>query len=105
MNVTEHNKLVRDKIPDIIKNQGGLPHVRILNEIEFGIELIRKLHEETKEFDESHEIEELADIFEVVYSIADLYGYKIEEIIDAMVAKREKNGGFRSRIFLTTVER
>ena len=64
--MTEYGKLVRDKIPQVIRAQGETPHIRVLEGPEFHDALERKLQEEAAEYLESRELTELADILEVV---------------------------------------
>ena len=64
-----YNKLVRDKIPEIINNDNRKAIIRILNNEEYFNELKQKLQEEVKEYLEDNNIEELADIVEVIYGI------------------------------------
>jgi predicted house-cleaning noncanonical NTP pyrophosphatase (MazG superfamily) len=66
----KYNKLVRDKIPDIIMRRGDKPVTQILDAGAYRRELRRKLQEEVAEFGESGEVEELADVLEVVYALA-----------------------------------
>ena len=70
-----YNKLVRDKIPEIIKNNGEEPIIEILNDIDYKKELEKKLYEEYLEVIESsglNRLEELADMLEVIKSLAAL---------------------------------
>jgi len=64
-----HDKLVRDRIPEIIERQGGHPSVRILDQEEYVHCLERKLDEEVEEYHRNKNPEELADILEVVYAL------------------------------------
>ena len=64
------DKLVRDKIPQIIEASGKTPITRILDREEYMTCLETKLDEEVCEFHESKAMEELADILEVVYAPA-----------------------------------
>lgn len=98
-----YNKLVRDKIPEIIKENGKTCKFKIVNENEYKKELIRKLYEEIAEFEEAWNVEELADIFEVMYSIIDIGEFDIDQIMKIRLKKREKRGGFEKRIFLESV--
>lgn len=105
-NLKKYNKLVRDKIPDKIKNNGEKPITRILDDNEYKIELEKKLHEELNEVLNSSgtdRIEELADMLEVMISLANIEGMNLEDIIDACDKKRNKNGGFQKKIFLDDV--
>lgn len=95
-----YNKLVRDKIPEIIEAEGKKPIFRTLDDEEYIVELERKLYEEANEYLESESIEELADILEVVYSLCEANGQSIHELEKICNAKRKKRGGFSKRIFL-----
>lgn len=93
-----YNKLVRDKIPEILDKKGVLYEKRIANNEEYKIELIEKLHEEIQEFSELGDIEELADIVEVVEAFKKLPEYSnLHNIVNK---KREEKGGFDERIIL-----
>ena len=63
-------------------------------------ELNTKLSEEVNEYLESSELEELADIFEVLYAILDAKKVSKEDLEDIRIAKVEKRGAFKERIFL-----
>ncbi len=98
------NKLVRDNIPDIIKENNEIPVTKILSDEEYKKELLKKLLEEANEVNNSKTkgelLEELADVFEVLMSLAKLEGEKLDTIIDIAKQKRLKRGGFSKRIFL-----
>jgi len=98
-----HNKLVRDKIPDIISAAGQHPTTRVLDDREYLTALIKKLEEELAEFVSDLSIEELADIQEVVYAITTAIGKTTDELEQARAAKAMKNGVFRNKIFLKEV--
>lgn len=93
-------KLVRDKIPEIIKEHGEQPRIRILEAAEYKKELEKKLDEETAEYHDSKELEELADILEVVYALCEADGHTRKELYQICEKKREKRGGFAGKIFL-----
>lgn len=102
----KYNKLVRDKIPSIITNNGEIPVTRILNDEEYKIELERKLYEEYQEVINSKNIdrlEELADMIEVIKALANLEGKNLQDIILIAEQKREKRGGFKDKIYLERV--
>ncbi len=99
-----HNKLVRDRIPEIIEKSGKTAYCRILNNEEYIKELDSKLNEECAEYQADKSIEELADILEVMYAIAQARGYSIEELEQVRIEKAEKRGGFKDRIYLEKVE-
>lgn len=96
----EFNKLVRDKIPEIISNSGKTPIIRILDDIEYVSFLEKKLDEEVAEYRESKEIEELADVLEVVYALCNAQGHSVEELMDIYQKKHEERGGFSEKILL-----
>lgn len=70
-----HNKLVRDKIPEIIEKSGKKAITRTLTQEEYLSELDRKLNEECEEYQADKSLEELADMLEVMYAIAEARGY------------------------------
>ena len=100
----KYNKLVRDNIPRIIKNDGLEFKTRILNEEEYEVELRKKLVEEATELSEATNIEEkiyeLADIYEIIEYI--LMTNKIDKRqVDIMrIKKNMKKGSFEDRVFL-----
>ena len=98
------NKLVRDRIPEIIEGNGEIVVTRILDEAEYKLELEKKLLEECNEVlsavSHDERIEELADVLEVLCAIGSLEGTDLEKIISVMNSKREKRGGFSQKIFL-----
>lgn len=97
-----YNKLVRDKIPAIMEAQGKTPIVRILDDAEYSNHLERKLDEEVCEFHSDKNLEELADILEVVYALAADMGHSKEELLSVYEHKHEERGGFCDRIFLVS---
>ena len=98
-----HNKLVRDKIPDIIKFSGKQAVTHVLTDEEYLVELDRKLTEECAEYQADKSLEEMADVLEVLYSIAVARGYSVEELERVRAEKAEKRGGFADKIFLEEV--
>ena len=101
-----YNKLVRDKIPEIIEGKNETPVTRILDDDEYKLELEKKLYEEYKEVIESFgedRLFELADMIEVIKSLALLSGKTLEDIIEFANGKRNKRGGFEKKIFLEKV--
>ncbi len=99
-----YNKLVRDKIPEIIMKSGTTAHCRVLDTDDYISELDRKQNEESAEYQTDKNIEELADILEVIYAIAEARGYSATELERVRLEKSEKRGGFSQRIFLENVE-
>ena len=93
-------KLVRDKIPQIIEASGETPITRILERDEYLACLEAKLDEEVREFHESKEPEELADILEVVCALAEAQGCSRQQLQEIYQKKNAARGGFEKRIFL-----
>jgi predicted house-cleaning noncanonical NTP pyrophosphatase (MazG superfamily) len=98
-----YNKLVRDKIVEIIENEGGTATYNILNTNEFIEGLNKKLIEETKEFIEENDIEKLADIYEVLNKIIELRNINIKEVEKIMEKKAEEKGKFEHKVYLKDV--
>lgn len=101
-----YNKLVRDNIPNIIKNNGETPIIRILTNEEYKQELEKKLYEEYQEVLESSgedRVEELADMLEVIKALAKLENKDLDDIIKAANQKNSKRGSFNDKIFLEKV--
>ena len=99
-----HNKLVRDKIPDIIENAGKTLVTHILSDDEYLSELDRKLNEECAEYQADKSIEELADMLDVMYAITKARGWSVSELEAVRREKAEKRGGFGKKIYLEYVE-
>lgn len=95
-----YNKLVRDKIPEIMVSNGAKPVIRILTDEEYLEELNKKLLEEVNEYLESKEVLELADIEEVLIAILNLKGIKKEDFDNLRMDKVNKRGAFKEKIFL-----
>ena len=99
-----YNKLVRDNIPEIMIKNGAKPITRILSQEECLIELNKKISEEVNEYLESGNIEEIADIEEVILAILNAKGVKKEELETIRKEKVKKRGAFNKRIFLESEE-
>ena len=95
-----HQKLVRDKIPEIIRKEGRIPICYTLEEKDYKKELDRKLQEEVTEYLKDDTIEELADIIEVIEAILDYKQITLDNFRKIKQEKRNKKGGFKKRIFL-----
>ena len=98
--VTIYNKLVRDRIPEIIKNAGKIAEYEVLSQADYAKMLEKKLDEETAEFHSSKDVEELADILEVLYAIGKAEGISPEQLDKIRAEKAEKRGKFDKRFFL-----
>lgn len=97
------NKLVRDKIPQIIESNGEVAITRILEKEEYKIELEKKLNEEYNEVLSSSgkdRIEELADMLEIIKCLAEMENSNLEEVIEVSKQKVLKRGSFKNKIFL-----
>jgi len=95
-------KLVRDKIPEIIRAEGLEPVIYAADAEEYASRLRDKLQEEVGEFIASdNDPEELADILEVVYALAEQAGTSREQLEKLRAAKADKRGGFMKRIIWT----
>ena len=102
-----YNKLVRDKIPQIIESSEKQTEIRVLDDAEYKSMLNIKLQEELDEFikaKEDEQITELADLVEIVYAILEHKGISIEEFERVRQEKKEKRGGFGDRILLVKVK-
>ena len=99
-----YNKLVRDKITDMIEADGRIAKYRILDENEYRQELNKKLQEEVKEYLEDNNVEELADIVEVIYGILNSMDVSIKEFEKIRINKQEKRGAFEKKIYLEEAE-
>ncbi|MFS0556885.1 phosphoribosyl-ATP pyrophosphohydrolase [Brevibacillus sp. 179-C9.3 HS] len=103
-----YNKLVRDKIPQIIESNGKQCSVRVLDDAKNDAALKIKMQEELNEFLEATEpgqqMEELADLLEVVYAFVQNKGVGLEELERIRQEKYVERGGFQQRIFLQGVE-
>ena len=101
-----YNKLIRDRIPEIITADSKVPITRVLSDEEYKLELEKKLMEEYNEVLEetgNKRIEELADMYEVIKSLAEFEGSSIEKVVETANIKFKKRGGFDKKIFLEKV--
>lgn len=98
-----YDKLVRDYIPEIIRKNGKEPVTDTADKAEILVLLDRKLKEETQEYIESHSIEEMADILEVLHGIAYHMGVSWDEVENTRIKKRDERGGFETGVKLIKV--
>ena len=96
----EYNKAIRDKIPEIIQKDGYSCNVKTLSDGEFLEHLEKKISEEVAEYQNDKNPEELADILEVIYRVAQLRGVSKEELEKIRIKKSEERGGFDKNLFL-----
>lgn len=99
-NKARYDKLVRDRIPDIIKKRGGDPVTRIADMEEYRRRLYAKLREEADEFLLEPSPEELADVLEVIDAIYELDGFDRGSVLALKERKAEERGGFKERVVL-----
>ena len=104
MSTIIYHKLVRDRIPEIITASGKKPVVSSLSQSDMSGALDAKLKEEVAEFLESHSIEEIADVLEVLRAIASNHGVSWETVEEVRLEKYRKRGGFERGIVLESVE-
>ena len=101
--IKKFNKLVRDKIPEILESNGQMCETEILSDERYLEMLEAKLLEECTEYQIDKDVDELADIMEVIYAIASARGVTEGELDRIRVEKATKNGRFKERIFLKEV--
>ena len=101
--IKTYNKLVRDHIPEIIEASGKTCVTEILSDEDYLRMVDAKLDEELAEYHKDQNIEELADLMEVIYAAAIARGYTLEELEQVRAEKAEKRGGFAKKILLKEV--
>ncbi|WP_453989989.1 pyrophosphohydrolase domain-containing protein [Bacillus nitroreducens] len=103
-----HNKLVRDKIPEIIESTGKKFITKVLSNEEYFEQLRKKSYEELEEYmnasNNENALEELADLLEIIHALAAAHGSSIEEVEEIRERKAQERGGFQEKIFLIEVE-
>jgi predicted house-cleaning noncanonical NTP pyrophosphatase (MazG superfamily) len=107
-NMPIYNKLVRDRIPEIIEKDGKKFSSRILSNDEYIKSLREKSFEELNEYvnttNDNDALEELADLLEIIHALSECHGASIEKVDEIRKKKAEKRGGFKEKIFLIEVE-
>lgn len=99
-----YNKLVRDKVPDaIIEGGDAYSHYVIDDHNDYLFALDEKLDEELVEYQVTKDLNELADVLEVIHAIAEAKGATFEELDAIRLAKRERRGGFTKKIVLEAI--
>lgn len=96
----KYNKLVRDRIPEIIRKKGDVAITHIADEAEYWQKLKEKLLEEVQEFQKDSNVEELADVLEIIDAIIDFKKFDREEVQRIKSKKAEERGAFKERIIL-----
>lgn len=100
-----YNKLVRDKIPELIMRAGKKPIFRRVQGAELKQYADAKIFEEVKEFSKLGELDELVDLLEAIYFRLQLEGISAQEAHERMMKKRHERGGFEGGVILERVER
>ncbi len=103
MSIKKYNKLVRDWIPEIIEASGKTCVTEILSDEEYLERIDAKLDEELAEYHQDQNIEELADLTEVIYAAVIARGYTLEDLERVRAEKAAKRGGFQEKILLKEV--
>ncbi len=99
-----YNKLIRDKIPEIIEGSGKKITTHIAEDREYLLALKGKIFEEVEEFYENPCKEEMGDILEVLHAIMEYHKLEKAEVEEVRCRKKEERGGFEKRIILGSVE-
>ena len=98
-----YEKLVRDKIPQIIEASNKNCDLEVVSDEEAFRYLDAKLDEEVHEFHEAKNLEELADIMEILFSLANKLGYSEDDLLNKRIEKKNQRGGFEKNIVLKKV--
>ena len=101
--VIKYDKLVRDRIPEIIESSGKSCVIEVLSDEEYLKMLDAKLDEELTEYHKDQNLEELADLLEVIYAATIARGYTLKELEQVRSQKAEKRGAFEKKLFLKEV--
>ena len=99
----EYHKLVRDRIPEIIRKSGNECEFVILSEAEYRQALLQKLIEEAGEAAEAQEedlVAEVADLYEVIDAVMASFGISRDRLLAEQMKRREARGGFAQKIML-----
>lgn len=95
-----YDKLVRDRIPEIIESSGNKCEIEVVSD-EVALEyLYKKLNEEVSELLEDKNLDEIADVMEVLFAIGAKYGYSEEDVLGRRNEKKDARGGFEDNLIL-----
>ncbi len=100
----EYNKLVRDKIPEVIKADGKIPVTHVASSLEYRDKLRAKLLEEVNEFLKSDSIDEFIDVIEVIEAIREYKTLSVEQVNRMRNEKIKEKGAFKEKIILERVD-
>ena len=103
MKIIQYHKLVRDRIPEIIESTGKSCKTEILSDEDYLKMVDAKLDEELSEYHQDQNIEELADLLEVIRAAAVARGYTLEDLERVRAEKAAKRGAFEKKILLKEV--
>lgn len=103
MPIIQYHKLVRDRIPEIIRASGKTCRTEVLSDDAYLKMIDAKLDEELAEYHKEQNLEELADLLEVLHAAVIARGYTLEELETVRAQKAEKRGGFAQKILLKEV--
>lgn len=103
MRIKAYHKLVRDRIPEIIEADGKICVTEIMPDEQYLEMLDAKLTEELSEYQESHSLEELADLLEVIRAVTAARGWTWEELERIRSDKAAQRGRFEKKILLKEV--
>jgi predicted house-cleaning noncanonical NTP pyrophosphatase (MazG superfamily) len=103
MNTIKYSKLVRDRIPEIIEASGNTCITEILSDSDYLRMIDAKLDEELAEYHKDQNVEELADLMEVIYAAVIARGYTLEDLEQIRAEKVTKRGAFAKKILLKEV--
>lgn len=95
-----YDKLVRDRIPEIIESSGNKCEIEVVSD-EIALEyLYKKLNEEVSELLEDKNLDEIVDVMEVLFAIGSKYGYSEDDVLNRRSKKKCSSGGFEDNIVL-----
>ena len=101
---TVYNKLIRDRIPEIIESNGQTCICKVLDEQAYLAALDAKLSEELAEYQQDHSLEELADLLEVIHAVIKARGSTLQNVEAIRAEKARQRGGFDKRLYLLHTE-
>ena len=101
--INKYHKLVRDRIPEIIEANGQKCITEVLSEEDYLKMVDAKLDEELAEYHKDQNVEELADLLEVLYAAAEARGCTREQLELLRAKKAAERGGFRKKLLLLEV--
>ena len=100
----EYDKLVRDRVPAVVRENGERPVTHRVDGDAYRDRLADKLVEEAEEYAESRDVEELADVLDVVAAIREARDVDAEELAEPRAAKAAERGRFTEGVVLERVE-